>query len=115
MKNARLKKILIPSLLVFCLLNLLFIQANAEGNGGAVSTKGEITLVEEDPSPSTSSSEKPKTSNSATPTPVKKPIGKLPSTGELVKTSLSISGIVLLVIGLFLFVWKRSKTKGKEK
>ncbi|MBL1226683.1 LPXTG cell wall anchor domain-containing protein [Enterococcus sp. BWR-S5] len=43
---------------------------------------------------------------------VSKPAGsKYPSTGELVKTSLSISGGLLIVLALFFYIWKRKKER----
>lgn len=103
-----------------------------EGNGGQVQTNGEITFYEDEPVPSSSSeppassSEEPPVSSSvepvpdsSTPTtpssaPATKPPGKFPSTGELVKTSLSISGGILLGIALLFFILKRRKKGGAQ-
>ncbi|MEI5993842.1 LPXTG cell wall anchor domain-containing protein [Candidatus Enterococcus mansonii] len=93
----------------------------AEENGGAVQTNGGITFYEE----STSNSAKESNDSNATTTPSQmqmpkptKPVGRYPSTGELVKASLGISGIILIGIGLILFYLKRKKEQrnieGKE-
>jgi len=85
----------------------------AANNGGEVQTSGVISFYEEssstEPSSTTepSSSTQPSTSSEAT----IKPVGRYPSTGEMVKTSLVFSGAVLIIIGLLLFFWKRKKEK----
>ncbi|WP_249274544.1 LPXTG cell wall anchor domain-containing protein [Candidatus Enterococcus clewellii] len=84
----------------------------AAENGGAVQTNGVIQFYEETTSsttiPSTSTST-PVTEPSSSELPVTKPTGKYPSTGELVKKSLAISGSVLVVLVLLFFFWKRRK------
>lgn len=81
----------------------------AEENGGAVQTNGGITFYEE--STSSSSTEQ----STTPPTPSKptspKPVGRYPSTGELVKASLGVSGAVLVAIVLILFYLKRKKER----
>lgn len=81
---------------------------------------------------STTSSTTDTTSSSKTPTPnessdslpnasetkpsggtTSKPAGSYPSTGELVKKSLMISGAVIIALVLFLF-WKRKKARDEE-
>ena len=96
-----------------------------EGNGGQVQTNGEISFYADEPLPSSSSeppapsstqepsSEAPVPTSSSEP-PVTKPAGKYPSTGELVKKSLTISGGVVLLIGLFLFLYSRKKKEAGE-
>lgn len=85
----------------------------AANNGGEVQTSGVISFYEEssstEPSSTTepSSSTQPSTSSEAT----IKPVGRYPSTGEMVKTSLIFSGAALIIIGLLLFFWKRKKEK----
>ncbi|WP_347339094.1 LPXTG cell wall anchor domain-containing protein [Enterococcus larvae] len=98
----------------------------AEGVGGAVQTNGHIGFYEGETEPSSSTSEEPpikESSSSQVPssssvqdssTAVTKPTGKYPSTGELVKTSLSISGIALLMIAFILFLFKRKKKEAEE-
>ncbi|MEI5990861.1 LPXTG cell wall anchor domain-containing protein [Enterococcus crotali] len=82
---------------------------NAE-TGGAVQTNGEIGFFEEKTSPSISD-----TANSGS-ILKPKPKGKFPSTGELMKKSLSFTGLVLLIIIAFFYLKKhlRSKEKGKQ-
>lgn len=94
--------------------------ASAEGNGGQVPTNGQITFYEDEPEPSSSeppassSSEVPAPSVSSSELPVTKPAGKYPSTGELVKKSLSISGAALLAAAFLLFLYKRRKKEAEE-
>lgn len=100
-------------------------QPAAAEEGGAVKTNGAITFYEtstdssssEAPVPSseepTPSSEAPAPSDSEL--PVTKPAGKYPSTGELVKKSLTFSGAALVLGVLLLFIWKRRKEGGAER
>ncbi|MGG5341940.1 LPXTG cell wall anchor domain-containing protein [Enterococcus sp. AZ192] len=88
------------------------VQAEGEGNGGGIQTNGEIGFYEET-KPTTEPTTEPTTSDS-TPT-VKKPVGRYPSTGELVKKSLSISGAALVVIAAIAFFWKRKKDDDEQK
>lgn len=84
-----------------------------ENGGGAVQTNGEIGFYEED-----GSTEPPTSTSSAQPVDKEmptKPKGRYPSTGELVKTSLSISGAVVVVIVLGYFLLKRKKEKQEGK
>ncbi|MEI5990810.1 hypothetical protein A5881_002315 [Enterococcus termitis] len=88
-----------------------------EGVGGAVQTNGEIGFYKEAvPDPPAPSEPIPSTSSSSAGVeePKIKPKGKLPSTGELVKRSLSISGIALVLIVVFWFLFKRKKEGTKE-
>lgn len=91
-----------------------------DGNGGQVQTNGEIIFYEDEPEPSSSqppvssSSEAPVPSTPSSEPPVTKPPGKYPSTGELVKKSLSISGGVLILIAFFLFLYKRRKKEADQ-
>lgn len=93
-----------------------------EGNGGQVQTNGEITFYEDEPLPSSSSeppvSSEPASSEAPIPSSsepvIQKPQGKYPSTGELVKKSLSISGIALIAIVFLLFLYKRRKKEAEE-
>lgn len=84
-----------------------------ENGGGAVQTNGEIGFYEEDGSIESStltSSSKPIDKETSI-----KPKGRYPSTGELVKKSLSISGavVVVIVLGYFLLRRKKEKQEGK--
>lgn len=92
----------------------LGIESHAEENGGLVETNGVVGFYEDSSSSSDSTSSNP-TSNSSTSSQVIKPTGRFPSTGELVKKSLSISGLLLLLIVLFLlFKRKKERDKGGE-
>ncbi|OJG96781.1 LPXTG-domain-containing protein cell wall anchor domain [Enterococcus termitis] len=87
------------------------VHAEGEGNGGGIQTNGEIGFYEETKG-TTEPTTEPATSDS---TPkITKPVGKYPSTGELVKKSLSISGAALIVIALLVFLWKRKKDDDKQ-
>lgn len=81
----------------------------AEENGGAVQTNGGITFYEE--SISISSTEQSTTPSTTSKPTSQKPVGRYPSTGELVKASLGISGAVLVAIVLILFYLKRKKER----
>ena len=77
--------------------------AFADEIGGVVQTKGEVGFYEETTSSSTFSSD------SKVPNKPTKPKGKLPSTGELIKKSILISGSLILLLVLFVLVNKRRK------
>ena len=116
MRTKKVTYLLIFFIAWFTLFILPAQMVNAQGDengGGAVQTNGEIGFYEEDgstePSTSTSSS-KPIEKE----TPVK-PKGRYPSTGELVKTSLSISGVVMVVVVLAYFLLKRKKENQEGK
>lgn len=87
----------------------------ATENGGAVQTNGVVSFYEETTEPSSTTEPSTTTEPTTTPTtePTKpsgsKPAGKYPSTGELVKKSLGISGAALVLIALILFYVKRRK------
>ncbi|MGX7128283.1 LPXTG cell wall anchor domain-containing protein [Enterococcus wangshanyuanii] len=88
------------------------VQAEGEGNGGGIQTNGEIGFYEET-KPTTEPTTEPTTSDS---TPkITKPVGKYPSTGELVKKSLSISGAAIVIIAAIAFFWKRKKDNDEQK
>lgn len=103
---------------------LMFLSAPVSfAQEGAVQTKGEVILWEEssessepptsstEPSDSTVPSESVVSSESSQAATVSKPAGKYPSTGELVKSSLTITGIALLLIMLILFFLKKKKER----
>lgn len=63
----------------------------------AVQTNGEIVFAE-------------KSTSSSSEEPIKKPVGKFPSTGELVIKSLSICGAAVLICALSFYLVKRKKS-----
>lgn len=92
--------------------------------GGSVQTNGKVSFFDDTNTEPTSSTEPldsskdsngvtgqstyPETSGGA----IAKPLGKLPSTGELVVKSLTISGGILLVLGaLFILLKKKREAK----
>ncbi|MCB5953440.1 LPXTG cell wall anchor domain-containing protein [Enterococcus sp. CWB-B31] len=112
--------LLLSSLIMVIGFTVVGNTAFAEGNGGQVQTNGQITFYEDEPKPSSSeppvssSSQEPVPSVSSSELPVTKPAGKYPSTGELVKKSLSISGAALIVAAFLLFLYKRRKKEAEE-
>ncbi|MHC5217262.1 LPXTG cell wall anchor domain-containing protein [Enterococcus sp. LJL128] len=106
------------SSIVMTALLLIPLKVSAEAvNGGQVATESVITFYEdeyEQKSSSSSSSNSMSTEDSSSKVIVAetaKPSGKLPNTGDLVQGSIGISGILLLVGALLLFV--RKKQGGK--
>ena len=86
----------------------LDIESHAEENGGLVKTNGVVGFYED-------SSSSDSTSNSSTSSQVIKPTGRFPSTGELMKSGLSIIGFLLLLLILFLlFKRKKERDEGGE-
>lgn len=106
----------LPFILAFILFFGLFQTVEATENGGAVQTKGQITFLENDSSSSDSTTDSSSSSESVASSSTNssqsnfptKPKGRYPSTGELVKRSLSISGILLLLIAFILYLLKRN-------
>ncbi|OJG25037.1 LPXTG-domain-containing protein cell wall anchor domain [Enterococcus caccae] len=87
------------------------LNAAAKANGGEVQTNGVISFYEDSSSTESSSVPELTTSDSK----VAKPVGRYPSTGEMVKTSLVFTGVALVVIVLLLLFWKRKKEhEGRE-
>lgn len=92
--------------------------AEDAANGGAVQTNGVIGFYD-DTQTSTSSTSPSASSDggvvtppsTAGPTGTTKPYGALPSTGELVKKSLFISGIAVIILVLFLYYFGKKKRK----
>lgn len=82
------------------------IESHAEENGGVVKTNGVVGFYEDSSSSDT-------TVNSSTSEKVTKPTGRFPSTGELVKKSLSITGLILLLLIVLFFLFKRKKEHDK--
>ena len=85
------------------------------GSEGAVQTKGEVTLTNGTtatsgtPTSTTKDLTLPNTKGQS-----QKPIGRLPSTGELVQKSLKISGLLILLIFLTAYFLKRKSKKGRS-
>lgn len=99
--------LVVPFVWLGILLTAGTVSSYAE-TGGTVRTNGVITFYEEELPPTEGSNSKPPVDNE------KKPSGKLPSTGELVKRSLGISGVIILAIALILILIKRKRKEGKE-
>ena len=112
MKKKSIRYIMLSFLLVVISFSNGSILTFAEGNG-AVQTNGNIILTEDSETKPTDSTEattesKEVTSSSKTSEALaSKPVGKYPSTGELVRASLSISGGVLAIIAVCLLYVKR--------
>lgn len=105
MKKLNVQRILFTFLLFFLGLTLSNGIVHAE-YGAEVPTNGEIVLYDNATSEST---KEPKTSTSTgtSTSAVKKPKGKLPSTGELVGNGLVIGGLMLVLVVGGLYFWKR--------
>lgn len=123
MKKTIFHWLLILSFLMGGLLSVWPITTEA----GEVSTKGQITLVDEttrtttDSSASSSSSDTSETTSEAKNTSgggsgngSGDTSGKLPSTGELLTKSLGISGGMLLFVAFFFYRKNRQPNKGGE-
>lgn len=106
-KDQRKKWHVVSLFVVACVIisMLSFHSASAESTemGGAVQTNGEIVFFEEKTAPSTSE-----------PVPKPSPKGKLPTTGELMKKSLSITGVTLIIIIVFFYMKRNKERAGKE-
>ncbi|WP_430597646.1 LPXTG cell wall anchor domain-containing protein [Enterococcus sp. AZ177] len=105
------KRIIIMLASIMCMVALASFSSNVSAadnqNGGQVATEGIITFYEDSTEPTTEPS-KPTPPNSSEPK-VTKPVGRYPSTGEIIKGSIGISGIVLVAVALFIFFKKRKK------
>ncbi|WP_348921067.1 hypothetical protein [Enterococcus rotai] len=107
------------SKLIFSLMVLIafFLGSPSITQAENVQTNGEIIIREKKTKPTTESTTEPIKETNSESDLVKKPVGRLPSTGELVKMSIASSGI-LLVAGIFLYrIFARKKSKklqGKE-
>lgn len=108
MKNSKKRFILLCTLIVCVGFSWMTSTAFAtEGAGGQVIRDGKISFYEE--STESSSSTSPSTSEE----PVKKPIGRIPSLGEIVQ-NYGLFGVGLLLM-LFLFLFLRKFGKEKQK
>ncbi|MGG5343044.1 LPXTG cell wall anchor domain-containing protein [Enterococcus sp. AZ192] len=101
--------ILLSSIIGFSLVGISVSDTYAaeNQNGGQVVTDGIITFYEDSTEPTTEPS-KPTPSTPSEPK-VEKPVGRYPSTGELIKGSIGLSGVALIVIAVFFFLKKRKK------
>ncbi|MEI5990598.1 hypothetical protein A5881_002103 [Enterococcus termitis] len=84
---------------------------------GQVQTNAGVGFYESS-TDSSSTQSTTKTSTTKNPDTVTKPKGRYPSTGELVRQSITISGIILIFLAILLILWKRKKNQqtrnGKE-
>ncbi|WP_086314610.1 hypothetical protein A5821_002193 [Enterococcus sp. 7F3_DIV0205] len=111
-KQNFLVKTILSSLLILVFSVIAVGDVNAE-DGAQIQTKGEITLFD-DTSPSTSESVSSSSMNPSSSSNVMiKPEGRLPSTGELIKYSFLISGILLILL-LLLIWWLNRRQKGRS-
>lgn len=96
--------------LSFCLTTFSTVYAEEIGQ---IQTKAGVGFYEA----STSESESNTTATTVTSKSevVTKPKGRYPSTGELVKTSLSISGLILVILVLILFLRKKKEKKSARR
>lgn len=104
------KKKIIPYFLLISIIYLgigfmNFSSVEAE-EIGQVQTSAGVGFYED--STDSSSTQQKTTSQSETST---KPKGRLPSTGELVKASIALSGIILILFVVLVILWKRKKNK----
>ncbi|MGL4696731.1 LPXTG cell wall anchor domain-containing protein [Enterococcus larvae] len=121
MKKMQIVSLIASFILGFALCFVIPVTSEATTNGGAVQTNGVVGFYEEgssdssssDSSSSDGSSSSESTSQSTLPPTggTTKPTGSYPSTGELVKNSLTISGAALLVIAAVFLFWKKKKEK----
>ncbi|WP_242586799.1 LPXTG cell wall anchor domain-containing protein [Candidatus Enterococcus ikei] len=121
--NKKILPILLSSIMGLMIVTQFSTSVNAaeNQNGGQVTTEGIITFYEDSTEPtteppyeSTTESSKPTLSSSSEPKVVK-PVGRYPSTGEIIKGSIGIGGIALVAIALFLFFKKRKKEQEADK
>lgn len=106
------KSCLFITSILFSMLLFIF-PMKCLGSEGAVQTKGEVTLINGKAvscGSSTLESSLPSSKGAN-----QKPIGRLPSTGELVKKSLAISGIVILLIFLIFYFLRKKEEQSKSK
>ncbi|EOL50469.1 hypothetical protein [Enterococcus caccae] len=106
--NKFIKYLIVSFLLLFFLIvptGKVIAQEGAE-----VSIKGEITLFDE----GTSSNGGTKTSTSTSNISISKPKGRMPSTGELVKNGLAISGSLLVVTICLVYGLRRHHQKNRK-
>ncbi|MGX7244596.1 LPXTG cell wall anchor domain-containing protein [Enterococcus quebecensis] len=116
MKTKKVTYLLVSSIVWLALLIQPFQTVNAQegaNGGGAVQTNGEIGFYKGDSVPESSTSSSTSTAREEVAAP-NKPKGRYPSTGELVKTSLSITGAVLIVIVFLWLLFKRKKKEAEE-
>ncbi|MHC5226689.1 LPXTG cell wall anchor domain-containing protein [Enterococcus sp. LJL99] len=116
----KMKKNIVTYLLLFSLLlfgGLALGPSSMYGMENAVQTNGEIIFYEETKESTEVSKPQPTSSQPKESTPdksVAKPVGRFPSTGELVKKSLLFSGSLVLLFGLFLCWTKRKKSVSEK-
>lgn len=87
-----------------------FLTVDAEGVG-QVQTNAGVGFYEDSTQISSSTQPTAQTSQSDSST---KPKGRYPSTGELVKKSIVLSGIILILFVVLFILWKRKKNNQTE-
>ena len=117
--NKTLLSILLSSILGLVIVTQFSstVSAAENQNGGQVTTEGIITFYEDATEPTTEPTTEPSEPTPTSPSEPKviKPVGRYPSTGEIIKGSIGISGIALVSIALFLFFKKRKKEQEADK
>ncbi|WP_375178417.1 LPXTG cell wall anchor domain-containing protein [Enterococcus rotai] len=109
-KHRIIRYILIP--LIFLAVSFGTINKGwAAEEGGQVQTKAGIVLKKSAPTTEQTSDA---THNGLSPQE-KKPAGRLPNTGDLIKVSLLFTGVILSLLALILFFWKKRRpVKGER-
>lgn len=110
-KVKKIKFLLVP--LMFLLIVLFSSTVhNAAEEGGQVQTDAGIVLHPAETS--TSDSSKTDDPSKIDEPRQKKPVGRLPSTGELIRMSFVISGAIVVLVFLLLLTRKKKRGKGEQ-
>lgn len=112
MKKKNIIYFLLTSVICFGFGLSSFLPVSAE-EIGRVQTNVGVGFYE-DSTQSSSSTESESTTTTTQSAGSKKPIGRYPSTGELVKKSIALSGVALILFIVLFILWKRKKNSQKE-
>ena len=119
MKQTKKITVLLCSLVMGILLFMQTTAYAAEGAGGQVTRTGKISFYEESTDSSSSTPASSSTAadstnpseNASTTEAVTKPVGRYPSTGELVQKYSWLGACLLIFVFFFLFLRRRRKEK----
>ncbi|MBO0468085.1 LPXTG cell wall anchor domain-containing protein [Enterococcus plantarum] len=101
--------------LIFLAVSFGTINEAAAEEGGQVQTNAGIVFKESDSSTAqTNESTHNDSSSNKLPNTGKKPTGRLPNTGDLIKVSMLFTGGALILIALIVFFWKKRKRVKRE-